>query len=282
MTTPHIVFLDVDGTIIDHVGRIAASTPTAIAAARANGHRVLLCTGRAPADIHPDVTAIGFDGVVSTGGAFADIDGELVVERVMSRPDAEFLFAYFRERHLPFFAQTHAVTYGDPEAERRLGAAVSAARDALAARGVVVNLDREALTVVPLDDAPDAVFDHVAKTVFVGEGPEAYARVAADLGDRFHLVTGSIPILGTASGEVSAPGVTKGSTIGLLLPRLGFDPSVAVGIGDSPNDLEMFASVGTSFAMGNATDAVKAAATHVTSDVLAGGIHDAFVRLGLI
>lgn len=277
-----IVFLDVDGTIIDSLGRIAPTTPTAIAAARANGHRVLLCTGRAPADIHPDVTAIGFDGVVSTGGAFADVDGELMIERVMSAEDTAHLFDYFRSQSLPFFAQTHEHTYGDAAASDRLIAATEVVRRELAADGDPVVAAREALEVLSFEDAPADLYDHVAKTVFVGDSLSAYARVAADLGDRYHLVTGSIPMLGTACGEVSARGVNKGTTIEILLPRLGFTAEQAVGIGDSPNDLEMFAVCGTAIAMGNATDAVKAAAGTETTSVLEDGIHHAFLQLGLI
>lgn len=282
MSNAHLVFLDVDGTITDSLGRIASSTPRAIAQARQAGHTVMLCTGRGPADIHPDVLAIGFDGVVSAGGAFVERDGEVLLERVMTRDDASFLFDYYREHNLPFFAQTVTHTYGDAEASHRMVAAVEAVREKLAARGIDVDASREALEVIPFEDAPADLLDHVAKTVFVGADRDAYAGVERDLRGRFNCVTGSIPVLGTASGEISALGVNKGTTIEMLLPRFGVDRARAVGVGDSPNDLEMFAAVGTAVAMGNATEAVKAQADHVTTDVLDDGIHAAFTHLGLI
>ncbi len=281
MQRSHIVFLDVDGTIIDELGRMAPSTPTAITAARAAGHRVLLCTGRALGDIHPAVTAIGFDGAVTAGGAFVDVAGHERIERVLGRDDAAHLFAYFRGKAIPFIAQTGDITYADAEAMHRLETAVARAHARLA-EPVDAPEPRSSIHVLPLDDAPANLLEHVAKIVFVGDSPDTFSHVAADLADRFHLVTGSIPILGSASGEVSAAGVTKGSTIEMLLPRLGFTAADAIGIGDSPNDLEMFEVCGTAVAMGGAPAAVRDAADMVTTGVLEGGIRDALARLGVI
>lgn len=41
-----IIFLDVDGTLVDYEGRIPQSAVDAIRQARGNGHRVYICTGR--------------------------------------------------------------------------------------------------------------------------------------------------------------------------------------------------------------------------------------------
>ena len=51
--SPRIVFIDVDGTILEHGSVIAPSTVSAIRAARRAGHLVYLCTGRSAGDIHP-------------------------------------------------------------------------------------------------------------------------------------------------------------------------------------------------------------------------------------
>ena len=52
--------------------------------------------------------------------------------------------------------------------------------------------------------------------------------------------------------------------------------------GDGENDLSMFEMVGTSVAMGNASDMVKAHATLVTDDVDSDGLYNACQRLGLL
>jgi hydroxymethylpyrimidine pyrophosphatase-like HAD family hydrolase len=49
-----------------------------------------------------------------------------------------------------------------------------------------------------------------------------------------------------------------------MATRLGISPQAIATIGDMSNDLAMFDKSGLSFAMGNATDEVKARATRVT------------------
>ncbi|WP_324608429.1 HAD family hydrolase [Collinsella ihumii] len=60
------------------------------------------------------------------------------------------------------------------------------------------------------------------------------------------------------------------------------EPEECVAFGDGGNDISMFRCVGTSVAMGNASDEVKAAASHVTPHVDEDGIARACRDLGLI
>ena len=66
------------------------------------------------------------------------------------------------------------------------------------------------------------------------------------------------------------------------LERLGIDASEAIAFGDGENDLSMFSAVGTSVAMGNAQETVKAAATYVTTAVDDDGIFNAAKHFDLI
>ena len=63
--------------------------------------------------------------------------------------------------------------------------------------------------------------------------------------------------------EISAPGITKASTLARICADLGVDARDVVAFGDMPNDLPMLAWAGTSYAMANADPAVIAAADHV-------------------
>mgnify|MGYP001340711852 CR=1 FL=1 len=61
---PRILFIDVDGTLVDYHNRLPESAVTAIRAARAAGHRVYLCTGRSRAEMPEMLWQIGVDGMV--------------------------------------------------------------------------------------------------------------------------------------------------------------------------------------------------------------------------
>jgi len=65
--------------------------------------------------------------------------------------------------------------------------------------------------------------------------------------------------------DVTAPGCDNGTFVKAMSRRLELSAGAIATIGDMQNDLPMFATSGLSFAMGNATDEVKRAATRVTA-----------------
>ena len=52
--------------------------------------------------------------------------------------------------------------------------------------------------------------------------------------------------------HVNDPGMNKGAGIRLALEPLGIAPSDCIGVGDSPNDLPMFSTIGWAVAVGSA------------------------------
>ena len=62
----------------------------------------------------------------------------------------------------------------------------------------------------------------------------------------------------------------------------GIDREETMAFGDGENDMEMLRYVGIGVAMGNASDAVKAAADYVTDTVDDDGIEKALRHFGLI
>lgn len=278
-----IAFLDVDGTIAEHGSTIAPSTVTAIRRARANGHLVWLCTGRADGDIHPDVRAIGFDGAISNAGAYATSGDELIVEHPMPRADVAAIETYFEAHGIHYFLQTHEAVFASPGIEPMMREYV---RERLAKRAAEIaarGLDGEPTTSIPRA-RPLAEVDRgrVAKAVFISPVADTVAHAGAELGQRFHVIPGSIPLPGGSNGEIGLAGVTKGSAILEVLEHLGLDRADAIGIGDSWNDVEMFQVVGTPVAMGNAPVELQRLAGRVTTAVLDDGVHNAFAELGLL
>ena len=78
---------------------------------------------------------------------------------------------------------------------------------------------------------------------------------------------------------LTAVGADKGLALAVACRDLGIDPADVVAIGDADNDVEMFRVAGGSFAMGQATDAVKAAAKAVTASNDEDGVAQAIERL---
>lgn len=278
-----IIFLDVDGTILEHGSHVAPSTGPAVRAARAAGHLVYLSTGRSASDIHPRVAEIGFDGAVTNSGALVTAGNEVVVDRPLSAEATDRMLTALRRRGIRYFLQSRDGVYAsDDMAElmRDYGAAL----DARIAAGQEVRPEDSLVGLAQrtFPSVDEADLSRVDKAVFVSDHEEGIDELRADLGDEFLIVPGSMPLPGGSNGEISERETTKGSAIELLLAHLGIDAADAVAVGDSWNDVEMFEVCGVAVAMGNAQPELKALADFVTTDVLDDGVANAFRRLGLI
>lgn len=279
-----IIFLDVDGTILAHGDTIAPSTVTAIRAARAAGHLVYLCTGRAAGDINDQVLSIGFDGAVSNGGALAVVGDETVLTETMPRAAVDRVLAYFDAHDIRYFVQSHTGVFASEGVRAVIAEFIEWRRrqhaEDLATIGVA---EDDAPTAGPrFAPLEEADLDQIAKAVFVSSDEDAVERAQRDLGDEFHVIPGSMPLPGGSNGEIGMRGTNKGSGIEAVLAHLGRDASDAVGIGDSWNDIEMFEVCGLSIAMAEADPQLQRIAGEVTTGVLDDGIWNAFVRHGLI
>jgi Cof subfamily protein (haloacid dehalogenase superfamily) len=277
-----IVFLDVDGTILEHGSHVAPSTGPAVRAARAAGHLVYLSTGRSAADIHPNVAEIGFDGAITNSGALVTSGDVVVAERPLAPEATERLLTALRGRGIRYFLQTRDGVYASDDMAE-LMRDYAAALDAREAAGQEVRPEDSLVglaqrTFPPIEEAD---LGRIDKAVFVSDHEEGLDELTADLGDEFLVVPGSMPLPGGSNGEISARDTTKGSAIELLLAHLGIDAADAVAVGDSWNDIEMFEVCGVAVAMGNAQPELKELADFVTTDVLDDGIAHAFRRLGL-
>ena len=80
-----LIFLDIDGTLLPPGEMtVPASAVEAIRQARANGHKVFLCTGRNLRMTKP-LLAYGFDGFVCSAGGYVGCDGSLRRSRACGR-----------------------------------------------------------------------------------------------------------------------------------------------------------------------------------------------------
>ena len=82
-----VVFLDVDGTMVNEKGEIPESAQYAVRTAQANGHRMVVCSGRSRFQIYDALLELGFSGIVGGAGAFVEDEGK------------EFYHAYIDEEH---------------------------------------------------------------------------------------------------------------------------------------------------------------------------------------
>lgn len=279
MANRKAVFLDVDGTLVNDRGRVPDSARQAVRAARANGHLVLLCTGRSPAELWPELRDVGFDGLIAAAGAFVEVGGTVLLHRYVSEPDLRHVVDFFGSRDVDFYFQANDGIYAMPRVRERLRELIAGSvTDAL----VLAELERGLfgfVDAIKVDADPFAT--RITKVIYLFS-PVHIDALRAEFGDVFEVIPSSVPLFGPDSGEMALPGVNKATGMDVLLAHLGIDRADTLAIGDSYNDLEMLAHAGVGVAMGDAPEPVKEAAGEVTGTVDGDGIRRAFLRHGLI
>lgn len=79
--------------------------------------------------------------------------------------------------------------------------------------------------------------------------------------------------------HVKSPAMSKGAALQTVADGLDHEPSDFVAIGDSMNDVELFAEVGTAYAVANADDHAQRAADVVTNGAYADGFLEAITAI---
>ena len=274
MTAPRLVFLDIDGTYAFH-GAVPSAHVDAVRAVRANGHRVLLCTGRPRSLVSPRLLEAGFDGLVCGAGAYAELDGEVLRDEVFPRALAERTLDALEAHDAVALVEStdalHVLPAGRDAMERRApsgdpaGLQAAVWEDLRAARRVVDTLHGiDFGKIVTLSAAVDL------------------ADIAAEIGPEVAAVETSIKDLGRGAGELYLAHVTKAVGMEAVVARAGARREDVIAVGDGPNDIEMLDYAGTAVGIrGGHPDVLSRADILADGPERAGLVH-AFEELALL
>ncbi|WP_293954737.1 HAD hydrolase family protein, partial [uncultured Corynebacterium sp.] len=93
-----ILFVDIGGTLIDYSNWLPYSAVAAIRAARANGHKVYLSTGRSIAEVSQELWNIGVDGLIGAQGAYVESHQQVVYHRGLSGEETRKVVDWLKAR----------------------------------------------------------------------------------------------------------------------------------------------------------------------------------------
>lgn len=275
MKTKHI-FLDIDGTLVGYDSKIPASALKALQLAQANGHKIIIASGRSYGMIYSDLlNTVKFDGIIASGGACVIVDGKVIYESFIEGDDLAFIIDYFRKNGINYLLMTKDELYAEPVFNNHIipGMIANGYNKDVVKQAYGWNTEVEDVRVVKGGE----------KLAYF-TSPYLPDKIAKDLDGRFYVVDFSIGKVSEGSyfGEMNNAGVTKASGIDEYLAYVGASIEDTIAIGDSANDLEMLEHAQVAIAMGNGTEAAKAVADFVTTDVDKDGIYNAFKKYGLI
>lgn len=274
-----IIFLDVDGTLVDYENQIPKSAIEAIRKARENGHKVYICTGRSRAEIYPELWDIGLDGMIGGNGSYIEDKGNIVMHKVLSLDECKKIVDWLHNKKLEFylesnnglFASENFETVGEKtiqEYSKRKGQA-----------------DSETLTIRKA--FPEMKFgeklyrDDLNKISFILNSYDDYLE-AKKVFNELEVNTwggqGEIALF----GDIGVKDINKGLAVTKLIEYLNANLENTIAFGDAKIDIPMFKCCKIGVAMGNGGPEIKSIAHYITDSVENDGLFKAFKKLELI
>lgn len=259
-----VVFFDIDGTVVDNDTQIIPeSTVEAIRLLRKNGHLPVVNTGRPYAHVDPRVRALDFGGWICACGMEVILDGKYLHRECLSPEESAWVVEKASECGMLIQAESDTQLLYDHTKTYSGFSAREAVR--LAARG---------LQVVPFKDVPNFSFVKFVTHDTEGCKRQKFLDAMAPKFER-NIHAGTMV-------EYIKKGHSKAGGMEMLLRELGLAREDTFAIGDSGNDLPMFAHAGTTICMGDGMDILKEKADYVTAPLLEDGIYKALKHFGLI
>lgn len=274
-----IIFLDVDGTLVNYENQLPASAVNAIRQARSNGHRVYICTGRSRAEVYPELWDVGLDGMIGGNGSYVEDHDHVVMHQLITLEQCRRIVDWLHGRGLEFYLESNNGLFASEHFEE---AALPAIR-LYSKRKEREGADQATVRSV----FPEMIFggelyrDDLNKVSFLLPDYQDYLDAKAAFPD---LKSGTWGGKGEDAlfGDLGVKDIDKAVAVETLVRYLQADIKDTIAFGDAKVDIPMLECCAYGVAMGNGGEEIKAMADYVTDEVDKDGLYKAFLALGLI
>ena len=275
-----IVFLDVDGTLIDYEAKCPESAKKAVELARKNGHKVYICTGCSKAEIEQrDLPEL--DGMIGGNGAYVEDNDVVVMHQGLTKEEVKHIVDWCNERHLGFYLEANSGMYcNDYMLEQGPATMIKYSTGKGAdPEKAKASADSFINSFIHLQ-GEDLYRDDVNKISFILSSYQDHLDSKTEFPE---LVANTWGGKGEVAlfGDLGPTGITKKHAIEVLLDYLNAEQKDTISFGDAKIDLSMFELCAFNVAMGNGGPEIKEAADYITTDVNEDGLYNAFKYLEL-
>ncbi|KMS51070.1 hydrolase Cof [Novosphingobium barchaimii LL02] len=253
---------DIDGTLVRSDKSLASATVAAVKSLTEAGMPMSLISARPPSGILWIARQLGLSGPFGAfnGGTLFDRDGTVIEHRSLERDVAEAVIGLVVGAGITCWVfadgQWFSTDASDPHTEREVKSAGIEPILTADFRGRLARVDK----IVGVSD------DHAIIARLESEAAAlAGSRATVARSQPYYL-------------DITAAGANKGDGISRLAAAFALPLGAVAVIGDQINDLPMFARAGMSIAMGQASDAVKSRAMHITGSADEDGVAAAIAR----
>lgn len=273
-----LIFLDIDGTLISAMDHPSILVKQAIQTARANGHKVFLCTGRNMPIIGDDILEIGFDGIIASAGSHIEVEHAVLFDHFIPEELVQKCLTLFHQHGIYCRIESKEGIYTDLEMESLLK---TAAPDPT--NSELIRMQNEISRGIPFQPYENYPKKGAYKICFTSTTLEAVDETKKYLENQFQYV---VHPYGNSSscfnGEIIQKGIHKGTAIQIICQHYHASLQDTIAFGDSMNDSEMIQCAGIGIAMENACEELKTMADTICESVQNDGIFHELKRMELI
>ena len=271
-----IIFIDVDGTLVNYENVLPDSAVEAIRSSRQQGHKVYICTGRSRAEVYENIWNIGLDGMIGGNGSYVESEGKIILHQVITLEQCQRIVDWLHARGLEFYLESNNGLFASENFEVRAEPTI---------QEYCARKNQKPVTVREI--FPEMICggelyrDDLNKVSFILNSYKDYLQAVKDFPD---LKVGTWGGAGQTAlfGDFSPKNISKAHAIEVLLKYLDADISDTIAFGDAAIDIPMLEICAVGVAMQNGSDEIKAIADFVTDDVDHDGLKKAFTKLNLI
>lgn len=257
--THKIIFLDLDGTIINHQDHtIPKSTLEAIKKAQSKGHMIVIATGRSPSLFDGVEKTLGIFTYIAANGRYVKHNENVLYQNSIDKKTVKNLRCDAKKMGIDL-AYITSDEYFIIEQKTKLPNYFSEYFDLNTPTQVSdIHLEKDVLQMVLFD-------------------PSDYWKKLQKRYDTLEFNPSCI-----YGVDINAQGGMKDIGVKVICDYFKVSPAEVIAIGDGYNDISMINLAGVGVAMGNACEPLKAVADMVTRSVDDDGIYTAFKRLNII
>ena len=278
-----LIFLDIDGTLLPPGDMLVPeSTLQSLYRAKANGHKLFLCTGRNYRMTEPLLRHDCFAGAVCSAGGYVLCDGKVLVDIPMEPQQAAGVRAALERHGVECTLEARDDTYGGIKMIERFAHLFPRKPGQLNSEAERWRKTMEyGMTIRPIEEYHG---EPVYKVVFIAPNEACLAEAKQLYEDQFIFCESRLGDTPSAivNGELINRKFNKGTGIKAICDELGCSLADTIGFGDSDNDLQMTDVVGISVCMANGSDNLKKLCDRICPAVTEDGVARELKTLGLI
>ena len=260
-----LVVSDVDGTLIDQNKKLTDRTKAAVQKLRDAGILFTVTSARPPFGLKAIANSLKLQYPIGSfnGGVISSPDGKLIDRIPLDSATIPEIIATIESYSLDIWLYSDRHWYlKDP-------------------KGFHVDHHRDTIQFEPTAiESYDDIEEEIIKIIAASSDFEGVAQCTTTLQKKFENSL-SATRSQAYNLDITHPRANKGNAVKQIAQHLNIPIAETITIGDSYNDIEMFAISEASIAMGNADLEVQQKATYVTSDHADEGFANAIERFVL-